>query len=272
MEIYKLAKDRTTKAGRNSTYEQTWVMVGVNTSIVAHTLLATVAAPSVIVEGITLDQVFPAVNELNDDMWEGTLGYSHRGGTAADTQTEQLGEPGQSEFSFDFSPENIKLQYSLNQTKFGASAPDMGGAINVDAKGNPQGVDIIIPRGTYAETHIFDEATVTQAWIAQRGKMVGKVSSSAFRGYDAGELLLTRFSGRKRGAGDWSCNFGWNISENKTSFTVAGITGVTKPGWDHLWVAYEKEVDATAKRLRPKAIGVYVDEVYERVSMDTIFI
>ena len=271
--IYPINGTRTKRAGRNSTYETLYMMTDTTSSASAMSQLVAALAgtPSVDVDGWTLDQVVPSIDEVDEGLWTGNLEYSHRGGQRTDHATEDLAEPDDSEFSFDFSPEQVKVNYSRNQTKFGADAPDMGGAINVDVKGVPQGTEIIIPRGVYTETKIFDSATVTQTWVTDRGKMVGKVNSNGgFKGFAAGELLLQQFAGRKRGSGDWAITFAFGISENETNLTVAGITGVNKPGWDYLWVKYEQEKDAAANRLKPIAIGVYVDEVYPRGDLSTL--
>jgi hypothetical protein len=272
MPIYEITGQRAVRAGRNSTFERVFTIPGVTTSLSAMDLLLTelAAIPAVIVDGWTLDQVNPVIEELDEAIWAGRLEYAHRGGTQPDHSTEDLAEPGDSEFSFDFSPEQTKILYSRNQTKFGDDAPDMGGAINVDQNGVPQGTDIIVPHGVYTETKVFDSATVTQAWVAARGKMVGTVSNATFKGFSAGELLLQQFGGRKRGSGDWSITCAWGISENESNITVAGIEGVNKPGWDYLWVKYEQDKDTTKNRLVPKAIGVYVDEVYRRADHNTL--
>ncbi len=40
------------------------------------------------------------------------------------------------------------------------------------------------------------------------------------------------------------------------------ITGISKRGWDHLWVRYQDAEDSTAKALVKRPVAAYVERVY----------
>ena len=50
--------------------------------------------------------------------------------------------------------------------------------------------------------------------------------------------------------------------ENRTSFTVGGISVGSKLGWDYMWVRYADEVDDTVKQVVKKPVAVYIEKVY----------
>ena len=48
-----------------------------------------------------------------------------------------------------------------------------------------------------------------------------------------------------------------------SGLTVGSITGISKKGWEYLWVLYEEAEDATAKALVKVPVAVYIERVYE---------
>ena len=62
---------------------------------------------------------------------------------------------------------------------------------------------------------------------------------------------------------DWEISFRFAGSPNVMNLTVGPVTGVSKKGWEYLWVRYETVEDAAAKRLVQRPAAVYVEKVYE---------
>lgn len=270
MATVELTTSRVTgRRGKESTHERRYRISGASDSAIAMTALISAASGPVTVDGFELAYIEYDLDPLGANLWEGVASWSHKAAQRQETQAERLLEVDDSEFSFDFSGQSTHITEAISQTAYGTGAPDVGNSINVTQDG-PQGVDIQIPRGIYTETKVFANNTVTQAWVATRAKMVGKVNNASFKGYNAGELLLTQFSGRKRGNSDWTITFSWAISENDSNLTVAGIPSISKNGWQYLWVMYEDAEDATAKRLKPVAVGVYVADVYKTADFSTL--
>ncbi len=92
---------------------------------------------------------------------------------------------------------------------------------------------------------------------------MSRVNSGPFRGFAAGEVLFLGASGTKRGGGDWEITFRFAASRNRTNLTIGDITGISKKGWEYLWVRYADAEDANAKALIKKPVAVYVEKVYE---------
>ena len=41
------------------------------------------------------------------------------------------------------------------------------------------------------------------------------------------------------------------------------ITGISKKGWEYMWVRYADSEDAAAKAIVKKPVAVYIERVYE---------
>ena len=139
----------------------------------------------------------------------------------------------------------------LNQSlktdgRYPNSAPDFGGAIEVDNEGNVNGVDVTMPVLNFTETHT----------------MAGtRVSTS----YSAGEVLFLGASGTKRSrkaTAPWEITYRFAVSPNKAGFRVGDIQVNRKCGWDYLWVRYADKVAEGGRNVVKKPVAAYVEQVY----------
>jgi hypothetical protein len=90
----------------------------------------------------------------------------------------------------------------------------------------------------------------------------GKTDNASFKGCAAGEALFMGASGSKRVTeNDWAVTFNFAASPNRTDLTVGDITGISKKGWEYMWVRYQDAEDATAKALVKKPVAVYIEKV-----------
>ena len=111
---------------------------------------------------------------------------------------------------------------------------DYGDSINVDAQGNPQGVDKIIPslklnvRATIRQSN-FSSALSYARIIADH---TGKVNDEAFLGFARGELLFLGATGDIITANDPVLNFSFEASPNITNETIGTVTGINKLDWN----------------------------------------
>ncbi|MBI1372485.1 MAG: hypothetical protein GC159_06960 [Phycisphaera sp.] len=125
-------------------------------------------------------------------------------------------------------------------------------------------MDITIPVYTFSETHYLSAGTVTNAYKGTLFNLTGKVNSGGFKGLAAGECLFLGAAGSQRGVGeDWEITFRFAGSPNKTGLTVGDIAGISKKGWEYLWVRYQDTEDNNAKMLIKKPIAAYVEKVYD---------
>ena len=190
-------------------------------------------------------------------VWDFTIPYGPH-------ETKNADDTPEAEFSFDIGTENTKIFTSLaTVNKYPAlTAPDLKGAINWNGK-EAEGVDIMIPKCSLSYKQIIADSTFDATYRRNLSLLVGKVNDGTWEGYSAGELLLTSVSGSFRFKNtDWEISFNIAVSENKSGLSIGAITGITKKGWDYLWVKHKKKIDGDAKFvLEPEY--VYVEQVYE---------
>ena len=74
-------------------------------------------------------------------------------------------------------------------------------------------------------------------------------TGAGFSRLAAGECLFLGASGSKPGADDWEITFRFAASPNRTGITVGDIAGISKKGWEYLWVRCADAEDSTAKAL-----------------------
>lgn len=188
------------------------------------------------------------------------------GGGVWDCKAHYIAFESTGEFSFETGGGTQHITHSratVQKKGAGAStAPDFQGAIGV-TQDRVEGTDITVPVFNFAETHRIADAVVAAGYKATVFGLTGKVNNAPFKGWAAGEVLFLGASGSKRGFDDWEITYRFACSPNATGLTIGNITGVNKEGWQYLWVLFESEEDATAKRIvkRPKA--AYVEQVYE---------
>ena len=195
---------------------------------------------------------------LNATTWKVRAIYE-----APQVQQQENPEP---TFAFDTGGGTQHITQSLvTQGRYGPSASTaLAGAIGFDGQ-NVNGVDITVPVYQFSETQFFIPSYVTQAYKLGLMSTTGTVNQAPFRGFNAGEVLFLGASGTRKGlavADPWEISFKFAAQENQDALTVGGISGISKRGWDYLWVQYGADVDPTAKVLIKKPIAVYVEKVY----------
>jgi len=177
-------------------------------------------------------------------------------------------EVGESSFSFDTGGGTQHITQSLDTARYVASgtAGNHKGAIGVAGE-NVEGVDIVVPVYNFSETHYLANATVDDAYKLVVFGLTGKVNVAAFKGFAAGEVLFLGASGSQRGTEDWEITFQFAASPNATGLTIGDITnppdGISKKGWEYMWVEYKDVIDETAERKVKQPVQVNIEQVYE---------
>jgi hypothetical protein len=139
--------------------------------------------------------------------------------------------------------------------------PDMKGGINVTSDG-PQGISRSVPVYNFSETHTIAAAAMTGAYKAAIFGLTGRVNDAAFKGFAAGEVLFLGARGASNANGDFEISFSFSALPNVSGATFGPFTGVTKKGWDYLWVYSAEEEDSTAKRVVRRPVSAYVMQVF----------
>ncbi len=50
---------------------------------------------------------------------------------------------------------------------------------------------------------------------------------------------------------------------NRTNLTVGSITGISKKGWEYMWVRYADAEDSADKAIVKEPVAAYIEKVYE---------
>lgn len=176
------------------------------------------------------------------------------------------GEEPEPVFSFDTGGGTQHITQSLQTiSRHGPAATDkLGGAIGFDGE-NIEGVDIAIPVYNFSETHYKSAASVSLSYRLALFRVTGTVNSSGFRGFSAGEVLFLGASGSRRGddaEDDWEITYKFAAQPNRTGITVGEISGISKKGWEYMWVQYAPDVDTAVSQIIKKPVAVYIEKVY----------
>jgi hypothetical protein len=182
--------------------------------------------------------------------------------------------------SFDTTGATARQTYAIDnsETRYGSSAPNMKGVLNYDGD-SVQGVDIIIPSLQWTETYDIPSTYVTSVYIKTVAQLTGTVNSSAFRTFQAGEVLFAGASGSQewdteKGNGPWRLTYKFVASPNAGNgqtwppLQLGDIQGIEKKGHEVLWVRYEDKVENEVSVKTPK--HVYVNSVYRSADFGTL--
>jgi hypothetical protein len=200
------------------------------------------------------------INHEGGGVWEVTVRYGKK----------EPKETGESSFSFDTGGVTAHITQSLstvNKYAASGSAPDCQGAIGVTGD-SVEGTDVTVPVYNFTETHYLPDNAVTGAYKLTLFQLTGRVNNGVFKGFAAGEVLFLGASGAKRGTEDWEITYRFAASPNVTSLSVGPITGISKLGWDYLWVRYADAEDENVLVKQP--IAAYVERVYELGNFDAL--
>ena len=217
----------------------------------APTVLHGLKRQPVTVEPVHIDTARP-----DTCLWTGTASY-------APFEYSEPPQTGESVFNFDTGGGTQHITQSLQTAgRYPGSAPDFKGAIGV-THDNVEGVDITVPVYTFSETHYLAASQVTNAYKMTLFNLTGKVNTGSFKGLAPGECLFLGASGSKRGADDWEITFRFAGSPNRTGLSVGPISGISKKGWEYLWVRYADAEDTASHTLVKQPVAAYVERVYD---------
>jgi len=244
--------------GDNASVEMVYILTGTSDDVTAKNLIASSTASvynGLVRQSIQIEPEWVDTT-TGDGQWVATVRYGIRPPT----------EVGESSFAFDTSGGTQHITQSIATVNRyaapGTTAPDFGGAIGV-THDNVEGVDITVPVYSFSETHYLPSAVVTPAYKGTLFSLTGKVNNASFKGLAAGECLFLGASGSKRGAEDWEITYRFAGSPNRSSLVVGPISGISKKGWEYMWVRYADSEDAAAKAIVKKPVAVYIERVYE---------
>lgn len=203
------------------------------------------------------------VEPIAQDIW---LGFTRYG-------RQNIQQTGGNVYQFDTGGGSQHVTQSLGTVKRyarpGHAAGNFLGAIGV-TKDSVEGVDITVPVYNFSEIHYKNAAFVNDSYIAALFQLTGTVNNKNFRNFAPGEVLFLGASGTKRGSEDWELVFRFAGSPNMSSMVIGDITGISKKGWEYLWVQYVDEEDENAQTLIKRPYSVHIEQVYPYKNFDQL--
>lgn len=226
-------------------------------------LLADVAGTR---NGLPLRPLKTSIREVSSDVFEGVVTY-------APLNRQQVANANSGRRSFSTTGGTASITQSRSTIASYApsalDAPDFGGALNV-ADGRPGAVSVEVPALSLQITRIKPAADVTLTYQRTLAQLTGRVNSTTFEGFQAGELKFLGASGNELEEGDFELTWDFAASFNETGLTVGDITGIDKKGWEYLWVYHAEEIDSTTNTRVIKPRAVYVEQLFETADFTSL--
>ncbi len=147
----------------------------------------------------------------------------------------------------------------------GVAAPNYEGAIGVSDSG-VAGVDVTVPAFEFSVRKRFE--FVSTAYLLAMVAMTGRVNQNAWSIFAAGEALFLGGEGGEDEQNWVDVTYHFAARPNEFSFSLGSITGVTKQGWDYLWVKHTEKVVGDRVLQVPEA--AYVEQVYPGGNFDVL--
>lgn len=207
--------------------------------------------------GIQIDEI------IWPSLFEATVTYGRR-------ESKTPPATGAVEFAFDVSLESVTIKQSLStvSTYQSGTAINYNKAIDVDGSGTVNGVSVGRPISSFSLSYYPAWAVVTDAWKRSVMNLAGKVNSTSYFGYNAGEVRFVGCTGKARNGTDWELSFRFDVRLNRSGLTIGSFSNIAADGWDVIWVS--NELDIASGKYLPKPYQVNVERVFERADFQTV--
>lgn len=233
------------------------------------------------VEGILQGCLLRTISMAPDgpNAWRATCSYSEA--KIQKKENEKLKAVGQ--FRIAFSSKSVTAKQYTAKSTVGypidggmllARAPDFKGAINVNAEGEVEGVESIVPAMTVSITQRMSGASLTPAYALLVSGLIGNYNNDEFMGFPAGTMQLTAGDGSLSfeipnpnteeaepvPPQDRELSFEFLFSPNLENFSIGDVTGINKKGHQYMWTLWRDHIDSGQVFRKPRA--VYVQDLY----------
>lgn len=246
-QIRETADSRTFSLGQQPQRELIYDVIDTEDEEEVRTLLFT-TSPAVYL-GLVRESI--QAEPLGGGVWKGYVRYDRINDT---------------EFTFDTAGGSQRITQSLatinSYAPTGLTAPNFQGAIGV-SDDRVEGAEIPGRSYQFTETYRFADGLITPTYRSNLFQLTGRFNNATFKGFSSGECLLMGVTGSKRGDELWSLTFRFACSPNVTGLSVGTITGISKLGWDYLWVRYADFEDSLAYCVVKRPIAAYVERVIQ---------
>lgn len=175
--------------------------------------------------------------------------------------------------SFDCGGGTKHLLYSLGQRKV-LGEKDPGGAIGWNGKSGDDceisGVDIPTAQLRETYTKSMRLSRLTTSYKRTVASLVGKVNSSSFKGWSAGEVMFLgmSYSTPSKSASKVTVTFNFAVQPNESGAKVGGKSVGSKKGFDYVWAISKTNAGGSSPKVEVE--GIYVDQVCEYASFSAL--
>ncbi|MBR2364291.1 MAG: hypothetical protein IKA79_03725 [Lentisphaeria bacterium] len=215
------------------------------------------------------------------DKHEGTALYFRVSYVRNGTEKEE--DEDEDEISFDLSSSSVTMKRAYSQTSYGSNAPDAGLSIGWNGKSGDQsdiaGVEVSTSTIRKSFTVAMKYKDLTVAWEKKVAKLFGKVNSSSWKGYEAGEVLFLgcSFSGINSKKTVFNVTYNFGIAFNEKNVLIGKDSNnreirIDKTGWQYVWDIVKSEYAESKKDMPPaiRIMGVYVANVYKTADLNAL--
>ena len=147
--------------------------------------------------------------------------------------------------------------------------------IGVSTGGDVEGVDVQVPVYSFTvDKYLAPTAGADPNYIRNITRLLAHVNAEPFAVrtamdetgstlvFEPHEVMLIGAAAGRRGDQPWEFRFEFAASPNLRDLDVDAIAGITKRGWDYLWLRYEQYADDEHKVMLRKPVAAYVEQVY----------
>jgi hypothetical protein len=145
----------------------------------------------------------------------------------------------------------------------GKTAVDHKGTIGVNENGDVEGVDVPDKSFKWTEHRQLLLADYGWTYAGIVDDLTGTINNAAFRGMATGTVLFAGAQGTRSIKDPLILDLTYHFEYQRSgvSLSVGDITGISKVGWQYLWVEYRKKDGGTANRNATVPVQVNVEEV-----------
>lgn len=222
-----------------------------------------------------LDAVYSECPKIYNGMFLNSVRFSSFNGDAGGIEiTAQYAEVDatldsddtEDTFTFDTSGGTTKIIQGIGLVaKTPGDAPDPGAFIGWNGKTGEEadfaGVEKVTPALKLSFAKKIKYSAFTNKYMRTLAELTGTVNASAFKGWEAGEVLFTgvQASGVVKSGAEVSLTFSFMVSPNVTNQQFGGHT-VRKKGWIYLWsIPTNKQKNG---KIYVEQLGIYLTKIY----------
>lgn len=251
---------RVISIGDNPTAETTWHIFGATSESDAYDALSAVPLPALYsmpdAKICYLDTIqLKDVAEGTDDhvlTHSATARYSYK-------------PPEDSiDYEFEAGSQNVTLTHALETAAYtggGRTAPNWRRGINISSDGKIQGIDIEVPRFSFALTISWPTELITQTYQLTMAGIVGSVNTGTYYGLPQGSVKFLGGRGRKQGA-RFPVTYRFEYSHPSAGETIGDISVGAREGWTYLDIYRAAIADSSAKKKVEFPHTAYLHRVY----------